>query len=206
MIDPWMLFHLVDLMGVFAGAFSGALVARRHGYDITGYWGLALVAGLGGGIIRDVCMQVGPPVVLTEFIYLPTVAVAALAGAMYGSWLDRTLNTPIVCADSIALIVFAASGSLRAINHGFGIWPVVLLGVITAVGGGLIRDVLTGETPKIFCRSELYTFAAVGASVTMVIFELGGATQGMMVVAGLTVGLCLRFGSLRWGWSTWVPR
>ena len=190
---------------MFVGAFSGALVARRHGYDITGLWGLALVTGLGGGIIRDLCLQVGPPLALTEFAYLPVVALATLSGAFYGNRIDPRRG-PIVLADSIALIGFAVAGSLRTINHDFGAWSIVLLGVVTAVGGGVIRDVLTGDTPMIFRRGELYAFAALGASLAMVLADAGGASRGVIVLVGFAVGLCLRFGSLRFGWTSWAPR
>jgi len=205
MFNPWSLFALVDLFGVFVGAFSGALVARRHGYDITGLWGLALVTGLGGGIIRDLCLQVGPPLALTEPAYLPVVAAATLAGTFYGNRIDPR-RRPIVIADSVALIGFAVAGSLRTINYDFGAWSTVLLGVVTAVGGGVIRDILTGDTPMIFRRGELYAFAALGASLAMVLAEAGGATRGVMVLAGFAVGLGLRCGSLRFGWTSWTPR
>src|SRR5680860_611531 len=105
MFNPWSLFELVDLFGVFVGAFTGALVARRLGYDITGLWGIALVSGLGGGIVRDVCLQLGPPLALTEPTYLPAVVVATVAGAVYGDRVDQTRG-PIVFADAIALITF----------------------------------------------------------------------------------------------------
>lgn len=205
MFNPWSLFELVDLFGVFVGAFTGALVARRLGYDITGLWGLAPVSGLGGGIVRDICLQLGPPLALTEPAYLPAVVVATLVGALYGDRFDQTRG-PIVFADAIALITFAVAGSLRSIDSGFGVWPVVLLGVITAVGGGVIRDVLTGETPMIFRRGELYAFAAMGASIAIVIGDALEWSRALMVVAGYAVGLILRFGSLRFGWTAWVPR
>ena len=205
MFDPWTLFDLIDVFGVFVGAFSGALVVRRHGYAITGHWGLALVTGLGGGLIRDVCLQVGPPVALTEPAYLPIVALATLAGAFYGHRIDQS-RMPIVVADSVALIVFAVAGSLRTITYDFSAWSTVLLGVITAVGGGVLRDVLTGDTPMIFRRGELYAFAAMGASVAMVSFEAAGFSKAVFVLAGFVVGLGLRFGSLRFGWTAWVPR
>ncbi len=203
--SPWTLFEWIDLFGVFVGAFSGALVARRHHYDITGLWGLALVAGLGGGLMRDVCLQVGPPVALTEPAYLPTVVVATFAGAFYGHRIDQS-RIPIVFADSVSLIVFAVAGSLRTMNYDFSAWSTVLLGVITAVGGGVIRDVLTGDVPMIFRRGELYAFAAMGASIAMVSAEAAGASKGVFVLIGFAVGLSLRFGSLRFGWMSWVPR
>ncbi len=205
MLTPWSLFELVDLFGVFVGAFSGALVARRHGYDITGLWGLAMVTGLGGGIIRDLYLQVGPPLALTELAYLPVGALATLTGAFYGNRIDPTRG-PIVFADSIALIGFAVAGSLRTINYDFGAWSTVLLWVVTAVGGGVIRDVLTGDTPMDFRRGELYAFAALGASLEMVLAEAGGASRGVIVLVGFAVGRCLRFGSLRFGWTSWMPR
>jgi uncharacterized membrane protein YeiH len=204
-INPWTLFDVIDLFGVFVGAFSDALVARRHGYDITGQWGLALVTGLGGGLIRDVCLRVGPPVALTEPACLPTVALATLAGAFYGHRIDQS-RMPIIVADSIALIMFAVAGSLRTITYDFSAWSTVLLGGITAVGGGVLRDVLTGDTPMIFRRGELYAFAALGASVAMVSFEAAGSSKAIFVQAGFVGGLGLRFGSLRFGWTAWVPR
>ena len=100
MINPWSIFDLVDIFGVFIGSFTGALVARRLGYDITGLWGLALVGGLGGGLIRDMCLQIGPPLALTEPAYLPTVVVATFVSATLGHRLDHT-RRPIVIASSI---------------------------------------------------------------------------------------------------------
>jgi len=205
LFNPWSLFDLVDLFGVFVGSFTGALVARRHGYDITGLWSLALVTGLGGGIIRDVCLQVGPPLALTEPAYLPVVAVATFAGAAYGHKVDQTWK-PIVHADSLALVTFAVAGSLRTIAYDLSPWSTVLLGVITAVGGGVIRDVFTGDTPMIFRRGELYAFAALGASVAIVTFDYFDAPKAVLVLVGYAVGLLLRFGSLRYGWRAWTPR
>lgn len=205
LLNPWTLFQAIDLIGVFIGSFTGALVARRLHYDITGMWTLALVAGLGGGLIRDLCLQIGPPLALTEPAYLPIVAVATVAGAIYGGKVDATWKS-IVFVDSLALITFAVAGSLRTLEYDYGIWATALLGVITAVGGGVIRDVLSGETPMIFRRAELYALAALGASLTMISLDLAGESRGVMVLAGYAVGLFLRFGSLRWGWMSWAPK
>ncbi len=199
------IFYAVDLLGVFIGALTGALVARRHRYDIMGYWGLALVSGLGGGLIRDVCLQAGPPLALTEPPYLPAVAVAAMLGAFFGPKIDPLRKT-IVVVDAIALAIFAVAGSLRTLDAGLGIWPVLLLGVITAVGGGVIRDILTGDTPLIFRRGELYALAALGACITVVVFRELGSPREITVLAGLAAGFGLRMGSLRYGWMSWEPR
>lgn len=205
LLDPWTLFEVIDVFGVFMGAFTATLVAHRLRYDITGMWTMALVAGLGGGLIRDLCLQVGPPLALTQPAYLPTVALATFLGAMYGGKVDRTWKS-IVVLDSLALITFAVAGSLRTLQYDYGIWATALLGVITAVGGGVIRDVLSGETPMIFRRAELYALAALGASLTMIVLELLDQPRGIMALGGYAVGLFLRFGSLRWGWMSWAPR
>jgi uncharacterized membrane protein YeiH len=94
---------------------------------------------------------------------------------------------------------------LRTSAYDFSPWSTVLLGVITAVGGGVIRDVFTGDTPMIFRRGELYAFAALGAALAMVLLEALGASRGLMTVAGFGAGLGLRFGSIRYGWTAWVP-
>jgi uncharacterized membrane protein YeiH len=199
------IFYAVDLFGVFIGALTGALVARRHRYDIMGYWGLALVSGLGGGIIRDVCLQAGPPLALTEETYLPAVAVAAMLGAFFGPRIDPLRKT-ITVVDAIALANFAVAGSLRTIDAGLGLWPVLLMGVVTAVGGGVIRDILTGDTPLIFRRGELYALAALGTCIMVVALQELGSPREIVVPAGLVTGIGLRLGSLRYGWMSWQPR
>ena len=204
-MDAGDIFYAVDLFGVFVGALTGALVARRFRYDIMGYWGLALVNGLGGGIIRDVSLQNGPPLALIEPTYLPTVAVATLLGAFFGPKIEPLRKT-ITAVDALALANFAVAGSLRSLDAGLGVWPVLLLGVVTAVGGGVIRDLLTGDTPMVFRRGELYALAALAACVVVVIVRELGAPREITVLAGLATGFGLRMASLRYGWMSWQPR
>jgi uncharacterized membrane protein YeiH len=204
-MDAGNIFYAVDLFGVFVGALTGALVARRLRYDIMGYWGLALVSGLGGGLIRDVCLQAGPPLALTEPTYLPTVAVATIIGAIFGPHIDQVRKT-IIVIDAIALADFAVAGSLRTLDADLGIWPVLLLGVITAVGGGVVRDIMTGETPIVFRRGELYALAGLGACIAVVVARELGSPREVTVLAGLGVGFGLRMASLRYGWMSWEPR
>ncbi|MGI8485448.1 MAG: trimeric intracellular cation channel family protein, partial [Thermomicrobiales bacterium] len=205
MIDSDSIFIIFDLVGVFVGALTGALVAHRLRYDITGLWGIALVSGLGGGIIRDICLQNGPPLALIEPTYLPTVLAATVAGAFFGGHLDRLRKT-ILVTDAIALATFAVAGSLRTFDSGLHVWPAVLLGVITAVGGGIIRDILTGETPMIFRNGELYALAALGACLTVVLFRSFDSPRTLTVFSSMIVGITLRLGSVRFGWTSWVPK
>jgi uncharacterized membrane protein YeiH len=201
--DTW--FDVVDLVGVFIGGLTGALVGRRHRYDITGIWALALVTGLGGGMIRDVLLQAGPPLALVEVRYLPTVLVATAVAATFGSRVESLKRTALV-ADAFSISVFAVAGTMRTFDTGFGVWPAVLLGVITAVGGGMIRDVMTGTTPPIFQRGELYAFAALGTSLAVVVMRELEVTRGVLIIVAIAVGVGLRLGSNRFGWTSWAPR
>jgi uncharacterized membrane protein YeiH len=198
-------FDVIDLVGVFIGGLTGALVGRRLKYDITGIWALALVSGLGGGMIRDVLLQAGPPLALVELRYLPTVLVAAGVAAVFGPRVE-SLRRTILVADAFAISVFAVAGTLRTFDTGFDAWPAVLLGVITAVGGGLIRDVMTGTTPAIFQRGELYAFAALGTSLAVVVLRELDVARGAIFFAAIAIGVGLRLGSVRFGWTSWAPR
>jgi uncharacterized membrane protein YeiH len=204
-MDATTWFDIVDLFGVFVGGLTGSLVARKLRYDITGLWALALVSGLGGGMIRDVLLQAGPPLALIEPRYLPTVLLATLFGAVFGPRVE-SLRKTILVADAVAISGFAVAGTLRTFDTGFGPWPAVLLGVITAVGGGLIRDVMTGTTPEIFRRGELYAFAALGTSLTVVVLRELDVTRGVLILLAIAVGVGLRLGSFRYGWTSWAPR
>ena len=199
------IFEIVDLMSVFIGALTGALVARRLRYDITGHWTLALVSGLGGGLIRDVFLASGPPLALVEPAYLPAVLMATLVSAIFGSRIKKLRKT-ILVIDAISISNFAVAGSLRSLDLGLDIWPTILLGVITAVGGGVIREVLIGETPTVFRRSELYALAALGTCLVVVLMREMDVPRSVIVIAGMAFGTFLRLGSVRWGWMSWQPR
>lgn len=204
-VDGLSVFGIVDLVGVFIGALTGALVGRRYRYDIMGYWTLALVSGLGGGMIRDVLLQDGPPLALVDATYLPTVVLATIAAAAFGSHIDH-LKRIIPVHDAFAVANFAVAGSLRTLDAGLGPWSVLLLGVITTVGGGVIREVMLGQTPTIFRKSELYALAALGACITVLLLREMGSPREATVVIGIGAGTFLRLGSLRWGWMSWEPR
>lgn len=199
------IFELVDLTSVFIGALTGALVARRLRYDITGHWTLALVSGLGGGLIRDVLLASGPPLALVEPAYLPVVLLATIVSALFGSRIKKLKKT-ILVIDAISISNFAVAGSLRSLDVGLDIWPTILLGVITAVGGGVIREVLVGETPTVFRRSELYALAALGTCFAVVLMREMDVPRGFIVILGMAFGTFLRLGSVRWGWMSWQPR
>jgi uncharacterized membrane protein YeiH len=204
-VDTISIFQIVDLVGVFVGALTGALVGRRYRYDIMGHWFLALASGLGGGLLRDMMLQDGPPLALTVPAYLPTVLVATATAALFGQRIDQ-LKRSITFLDAFALANFAVAGALRTLDAGLGVWPAIVLGIITAVGGGLIRDMMIGQTPAIFQKTELYGLVALAVAIMVILLRELGSPREITVVISIAFGLFLRLGSLRWGWTSWEPR
>jgi uncharacterized membrane protein YeiH len=154
-----------DLVGVFFFALSGNLLAARKNIDITGGLVLGLLAGLGGGIIRDVLLGV-TPLALTQPVLLVAPFAAAVVVYLMGAHLHR-VRTLIVVFDAAGLGLFCTFGTARALEHGMPIASALLLGVVTAVGGGLMRDVVANEIPAVFSGSDLYIIpATTGAALT----------------------------------------
>ncbi|WP_314038737.1 TRIC cation channel family protein [Dietzia sp. CH92] len=156
-----------DLLGVFFFALSGNLLAARKDIDITGGFILGLLAGLGGGVIRDVLLGV-TPLALDKPVYLVPPLVAVVVVYLLGSFIHR-VQTLIVACDAAGLGLFCTFGTARALDHGMPAASALLLGVVTAVGGGLMRDVVANEIPAVFGGSNLYVVpAATGAALTAV--------------------------------------
>ncbi len=202
------LFRSLDLTGVFANAVLGGLIARREKLDPVGFATLAVLSGLGGGLIRDILLQHGPPAALTDNAYLLT----ALAGAAISylihvrgvAW-DRVW--PVV--DALALGTWAAAGAAKTLAVGLGWLPAILLGTITAVGGGALRDVVLRRVPGILGGNTLYaTCAIAGSGVLVLLTDHGYPTAGLVASTVVGTGLCLL---ARWrGWilpgaDAWSP-
>ncbi len=190
--------RVVDLAGVFANAVLGGAVARGLRMDPIGFAALALVSGLGGGMIRDTILQHGPPAALTDSRYVLTAAAgAAVAYIVPMHTRIWALSYPLV--DALALGTWAAVGAQKTLGVGLGWLAAVLLGTISAVGGGVLRDLTVGRMPQIFGGNTLYATCAVAASVVAVLFsDHGSASEGSVVAAVVGAGLCLL---ARWrGW------
>ena len=164
----------LDLTGTFAFALNGALtglrIARR--LDIVGVVTLGMVTAIGGGIIRDVLLDSLPPATFSDWRYLAVAAGGGLITFAFGRRLER-LNTPITLLDAAGLSLFAVAGASKAIDLGLGPAQAVILGTITGVGGGTLRDVLIRQVPSVL-RSGLYAIPAlVGATIVVVADLLG---------------------------------
>ena len=173
---------VLDVCGVFVFALSGALVAVRRGLDLFGVMVLAWVAGLGGGIIRDVLLGLTPPVAVRDGRLL---AAALLAGTVvflfYGQWArlgerapqarPRRLATRAVrWLDAAGLALFAVSGAIVALNVDAGPLAATLVGGITATGGGVLRDLLARQVPEVLQR-ELYALPALAGAALVVLLD-----------------------------------
>lgn len=191
----------IDLTGVFANALLGGIVAREQRMDPVGFVVLAILSGLGGGLIRDTLLQHGPPVALTDYLYVIT-AVAGAIVAFLAPIHDRVWSATFPVIDALALGCWAAAGAQKTLDVGLGWLPAVLLGTITAVGGGALRDLTIRRTPQIFGGNTLYATCAVLASVVAVLFNYSGhAPVGTMAATATGAALCLL---ARWrGWQLW---
>jgi uncharacterized membrane protein YeiH len=191
--------RVIDLIGVFANAVLGGVMARAERLDPVGFGVLAILSGLGGGLIRDTLLQRGTPVALVDIAYVLTaLAGAALAFVLHveGKAWDRVF--PFV--DALAIGCWAAVGAQKTLAFGLGWLPAVLLGTITAVGGGMVRDVVLRRIPAIFGGTTLYATSALVASGVMVsLYRLGHPTVGLVVATLTGAGLTLL---ARWrGWQ-----
>src|SRR5690554_1834502 len=189
--------RFVDLAGVLGNAILGGIAARGARLDLVGFGILAVLSGLGGGIIRDTLLQEGVPVALTDPYYLILALVGAAIAFMVplqGKWTQR----PLVLVDALAVGCWSAVGVQKALDADLGWLPAIILGIVTAVGGGMVRDVLLMKVPSIFGGNTLYATSSFAACVvTLVLSELGqpdiGAVAAILTGAGLSL-LARRFG------------
>jgi uncharacterized membrane protein YeiH len=158
----------LDLTGTFAFALNGALTAVRLArLDIVGVVTLGMITAVGGGILRDVLLGSLPPATFSDWRYLAVAAGGGLVAFVFGRRLER-LNGPITVLDAAGLSLFAVTGASKALGLGLGPAQAVLLGAITGVGGGTLRDVLIRQIPSVL-SSGLYAIPAlIGAAVVVV--------------------------------------
>lgn len=188
----------LDLAGTFAFGLNGALTAVRAAQlDIVGVVTLGMITALGGGIVRDVLLDSLPPATFGDWRYLAVAAGGALIAFFLSRRLDR-LSTAITVLDAVGLSMFAVTGAGKALVFGLGPGQAIILGTVTAVGGGTVRDVMVGRIPTVL-RSGLYAVPAlIGAALTVLTAALGldglATTLGAAAVCFLVRMLGLRYG------------
>jgi uncharacterized membrane protein YeiH len=192
----------LDLAATFFFALTGALAARRKGYDFVGVYALALGVGVGGGLLRDGVLMARTPAVMQDPAYLTVVAAAGTIGIFFGVPINR-FRPVFDLADALGLGLYTVVGVQKGLSAGFGWAPAVLTGVVSAAGGGLLRDLLSREEPMLFKPGHLYA----GASVLGSGFFLGALRLGMpgrpAAYATIAVVVLVRVLSL---WLNWQSR
>ena len=198
-LDGHVLFTFLDLAGTFAFAISGAVAARQRGLDGFGILVIAFTVACGGGVLRDLCIGAVPPAGLADWRYL-AVAVTAAAMTMASKGLVARLAHPVVLFDSLGLGLFAVTGAQKALLYGHDGEVAVLLGMVTAVGGGVARDVLLNRVPVILQR-EIYASAALVGAAIETVGEALGLGSSTLTWCALAACFALRYLSLRYRWN-----
>ncbi|HET7620649.1 MAG TPA: trimeric intracellular cation channel family protein [Gemmatimonadaceae bacterium] len=192
--------HLLDLVGVGVFAISGALAAGRNRLDLFGVVVIALVTAIGGGTIRDVLLDRHPIFWISNPAYLIVILAAAVLTIV---WV-RIRQPPLVAllvADALGLALFAISGAQIAENKALPALVVVMMGTITGVAGGMIRDVLTAQIPLVLRKGTLYASTAIGGIGVYLILQSLGSSRPTAAAIGMLTVVTLRFVSIAWGLS-----
>ena len=194
----------LDLVGIFVFAVTGALVAVRKNLDIFAALVLAGVTGLGGGFIRDVLIDATPPAALTDWRYLLAPVAAGLLTFAFHPAIGR-LERLVTVFDAVGLALFCVTGALKAVEYGLGPVPAALMGMVTAIGGGMMRDVLAGHVPVVF-EGNLYATPALSGAVVAVLLDRTDLPVMVVAAAGFSTCLVWRLMALVRGWSAPLPR
>lgn len=203
---PFQLHIGFDLAATFLFAVTGALAGVSKKYDLVGGLVLAFVTGLGGALLRDgIFLQQGAPAVVTDGRYLMAVLAGAAVGAFFGRRLHRLrlFRLLFLLADAAALGTYGVVGAQKSLAAGLPMLAAILIGLVNAVSGGLLRDVLTREEPLVFKPGEFYAVAALAGVVLFTFLSRALHFPGTFA-AILAIGLsfAVRVLAVRLGWRT----
>ncbi len=192
----------LDLLGTFVFGLSGGTLAVRRGLDLVGVLALSVAAALAGGMLRDVLIGATPVAALADARYLFAALAAGLVAFLAHPLVER-LGKPVMAFDALGLGLFAVTGCRKALAYGLDPPAALLLGVLTAVGGGVVRDLLVAEVPRVLWQ-EVYALAALVGAGVVVLGETLGWPDAPLTLAGVAAAFVLRVVSVRRGWS--APR
>jgi uncharacterized membrane protein YeiH len=193
--DPTLILWL-NLVGTFVFGLSGGVAAVRARLDVFGVAVLAAVVGLAGGIIRDLLIGV-PPAGFRDWRYLVAVGAAGIVCFFAGAAVERVQRS-VLFFDAIGLAVFCVTGASTALAYDLGPVQAAILGAITGIGGGMLRDVLLREIPTVL-RHELYAIPALAGAGVVAIAHVAGSSSALFAVIGAGVCFTLRLAGLRYG-------
>jgi uncharacterized membrane protein YeiH len=193
----------IDLSAVVVGALAGASIAARERLDFFGALLLAVVMGLGGGIIRDLLLGVRP-VAVTSRYYLPTVAVAALGGFLFTS-LVRRFGAMFVVLEALSVGLFTVVGVEKALLYDLPYVSAVFVGVTAAVGGGVLVDLIAGHRVEVVQQGPWNATAALGGAIIYAVAAALGASSWVCQAVAFIVVVGMRLAALHWGLQTPLP-
>lgn len=194
----------LDLFGTFVFALSGAMAGVRHRLDLFGVLVLSYAAATAGGITRDLLIGAVPPASIADWRYIVVPVLAGLA-TFWGHPTVRRLQSPVLVFDAMGLGLFAVAGALKALAYQLNPLAAVLLGVVTAIGGGVVRDVLVAEVPTVL-HAELYAVAALAGAAVVVGGQLLRLPSTPLAMVGAVLCFGLRLLAIRRGWGLPVAR
>ncbi|MCF3935293.1 trimeric intracellular cation channel family protein [Acuticoccus sp. M5D2P5] len=192
----------LDWFGIVVFAVSGSLVASRKQMDVVGFILLGTVTGVGGGSLRDVLLGQLPVFWIREPVYLLVCTAVSLA-AFFAAQIPASRYTVLLWCDAIGMALFSVSGAEIALLAGAASPVAVAMGVVTATFGGIIRDILGGESPVVLRREVYVTAALTGAALFVALTKLGLGREGALTI-GFLAAAAIRFAAIRWAWS--LPR
>jgi len=190
---------VLDLLGTFVFALSGAMSGVKHRLDIFGVLVLSFAAANVGGITRDLLIGAVPPPGIADWRYIAAALVGGLVTFYWGPLVDRLWNS-VLLFDAMGLGLFAVTGASKALAFHLAPLTAVLLGVVTGVGGGVARDILVSEVPAIL-RADLYAVAALAGAAVVVIGRALQLPPGIVSIAGAALCIAVRVMAMRYHWQ-----
>lgn len=190
---------IADLIGTFVFALSGATAATRRRLDLFGVLVLSFAAANAGGIARDLLIGAVPPAAISDWRYLVASLCAGLITFWWAPVIER-LQNPVRMFDAAGLALFAVSGAQKALAFGLNPIMAALLGMLTGIGGGMVRDVLLADVPMVL-RADLYAVAALAGAAVVVIGSLLSLPSAATMIAGAACCFALRMLAVRRGWQ-----
>jgi uncharacterized membrane protein YeiH len=190
---------VLDLFGIFVFALSGAMSGIKHRLDLFGILVLSFAAANVGGIMRDLLIGAVPPPGIADWRYVAVSVLAGLATFHWGRIIDRLRNS-VQIFDAGGLALFAVSGALKALAFNIHPVPAVLLGMLTGIGGGMVRDLLVAEVPAVL-RGDVYALAALAGAAVVVGGRMLLVPSATIAIAGAIVCFTIRFVAIRRGWQ-----
>ncbi|HEX5787034.1 MAG TPA: trimeric intracellular cation channel family protein [Woeseiaceae bacterium] len=195
---------LLEMLGTAAFAASGALAASRKGMDVFGFIVLALMPAVGGGTLRDLLLDRHPVFWVANNSYV-LVAVLVAVAVFLGVYRPGRRQQLLLWTDALGMALFAAIGTEVSLQYGAGPLVAVMLGVATAVTGGIIRDIMCAEIPLVLTR-EIYATAAFATSVVFVLADSAGLGRNPALVIATLIGFAFRGLAMTYDWTLPPPR